>query len=356
VRLSLPRHSFALLACAWLACLCAAFACAAEEIQELEVETVTGKRENAKRNPDVFDPLSDPRWLAGFRETHPTEIPDELKNVDALTRSKAMKRIVACVDGWFYPFSHTAPRDQKPGIDIELLREIAKRHDWRVDIVWADTKINLDVAFRRTIDKRYCDMFTGLAISGEDDALDRHDLIFTRPYVGLGFVLAVRGTGENLKTLDDVKRAGLKVGVPMLSPMEEWVRKEGIPHELYFQNRRVIEGMLKGEVDAGMIWNGAIALARKDFDADFRAVPGYVPLPGQRWNGAWAINTKEKELKGFLDEEFEVMLKNGELKRIVESYNVPFFPPWDDAPAPSTGTFREADTRGIGGAKQSRPQ
>jgi ABC-type amino acid transport substrate-binding protein len=317
------------------------------EAEELELEIVTEQRQKPKRNPDVFDPLSDPRWLAGFRETFPTEIPDELKSVDALTRTKAMKRLVACVDGWFYPFSHTAARSEPPGIDIELLRIIAKRQGWKIDIVWADTKINLDVAFRRTIDKGYCDIFTGLAISGEDDALDRHLLEFTKPYIGLGFVLAVRGKAENVRSLDDIKRLGYRVGVPMLSPMEDYVRKEGIPHELYFQNQRVIEGMVKGEVEAGVIWSGAVALGRKTHQMEFNAVPGYVPLPGQRWNGAWAVNRKETGLREFIDQEFDALLKDGEIRRIVESYHVPFFAPWDDAPKPSTGTFTEKDSRAI---------
>jgi ABC-type amino acid transport substrate-binding protein len=318
-----------------------------EAVERLEIETVIGHRPKPGRNPEVFDPLSDPRWLAGFRETFPTEIPEELKKVDALTRMQKMKRIVACADGWYYPFSHTAPNADPPGIDIELLREIAKRQGWKVDIVWADTKINLDVAFRRTIDKGYCDIFTGLTVSGEDDALDRHKLYFTRPYIGLGFVLAVNGKAAEIKSIDDIKRAGLKVGVPMLTPMEEYVRSQGIAHELYYQNQRVIEAMLKGQVDAGMIWTGALALARKVYNVDFKPVPGYVPQPGHRWNGAWGINVREKELKVFLDAELEAMLKSGELQRVVESYNVPFYPPWDDAPMPSTGSFTEKDSRAM---------
>lgn len=319
----------------------------AEDIEELEVELVTAPRDKPKRNPEVFDPLNDLRWQAGFRESHPTAIPDELKNVDALTRSKAMKRIVACVDGWFYPFSHTAPKAEKPGIDIDLLRIIAKRHNWRVDIVWADTKINLDVAFRATIDKRYCDLFTGLAISGEDDALDRHDLVFTRPYVGLGFVLAVQGKAAHMKSMDELKQAGIKVGVPMLTPADEYVKKEGIPHESYYQNVRVVEAMVKGEIDAGILWTGALGAARKRFNVELTPVPGYVPPPGHRWNGAWAVNTREKEFREFIDQEFEEMLKNGEMRRIIESYNVPFFAPWSDAPQASTGTFKEKDSRSM---------
>jgi ABC-type amino acid transport substrate-binding protein len=290
---------------------------------------VIGVRERVPRkHPEVFDPVNDERWRAGFRETFPTEIPEELKGADALTRTRKMGRIVACADGWYYPFSATAPSSEPPGIDVEILRAIAKRNGWRSDIIWANTGINLGLAFRNTIDRGYCDFFMGLTITGEDTDIERHHLTFTDPYVGLGFVLAVQGKAENLRTLEDVRAAKLRVGVLMFSPMEEYVRANQIAHELYYQNQRLIDGMVKGEVDAGMIWSGALAVARKKYDVDFKMVPGYVPPVGQRWNGAWALPEKEKPMREFLNQELGRMLQEGEIRHIVESYHVPFFPPF----------------------------
>ena len=49
-----------------------------------------------------------------------------------------------------------------------------------------------------------------------------------------------------------------------------------------------------------------------------------------RWNNAWGVKEKETELRQFIDEAFTEMLKNGEIKRIVERYGVPFFAPFEE--------------------------
>ena len=47
-----------------------------------------------------------------------------------------------------------------------------------------------------------------------------------------------------------------------------------------------------------------------------------------RWNSAWVVKAKEAELLQFIDAAFEDMLKSGEIKRIVERYGMPFYPPF----------------------------
>ena len=62
----------------------------------------------------------------------------------------------------------------------------------------------------------------------------------------------------------------------------------------------------------------------------FRGLEGYVPPPEMRWNSAWVVKEKETEFKRFIDEAFAEMLKSGEMKRIVERYGMPFFPPLEN--------------------------
>ncbi len=306
-------------------------AAAQNEVQELETETVIGKKQKwdpKKTHPEVFDPVNNERWRAGFRESFTTEIPEELKKVDALTRIRAMKRIVACADGWYYPFSRTAPKSEAPGIDIDILRDIAKRHEWKLDIVWANSGVSLGYAFSATIDKGYCDFFVGLVHSDEDDDVRDHQLVYTKPYLGVGFVLAVQGKASKVKTLAEIKAQKIKVGVPMLSPMEEYVRVNKMEYELYSQSHGLIDGMVKREVDAAMMWSGALAVAKNDFDVEFDVVADFVPQPGQRWNGVWVVKEKETQLRAFLDDELQAMLKQGKIQSIVESYYMPFFEPF----------------------------
>ncbi len=300
-------------------------------VPQLETETVIGKKQKwdpKKTHPEVFDPVNNERWRAGFRESFTTEIPEALKNVDALTRIRAMQRMVACADGWYYPFSRTAPRSEAPGIDIEILRDIAKRQGWQLDIVWANAGVSLSHAFRSTIDKGYCDLFVGLVHSDENDDIRAHNLVYTKPYVGVGFVLAVQGKALQLKTLAEIKAKKIKVGVPMLGPMEEYVRANKMEYELYSQSQGLIDGMVKREVDAGMMWSGAVAIAKNQYDIEFDVVPDFLPQPGQRWNGVWVVKEKEIPLRAFLDQELETMLKQGKIQSIVESYYMPFYEPF----------------------------
>jgi ABC-type amino acid transport substrate-binding protein len=302
-----------------------------KDVQQLETETVIGKKQKwdpKKTHPEVFDPVNNERWRAGFRESFTTEIPEDLKNVDALTRIRSMKRIVACADGWYFPFSRTAPKSEAPGIDIDILRDIAKRNEWKLDIVWANSGISLSYAFSATIDKGYCDFFVGLVHSDEDDDVREHKLVYTKPYVGVGFVLAVQGKAAKVKTLAEIKEKKIKVGVPMLSPMEEYVRANKMEYELYSQSNGLIDGMVKREVDAAMMWSGALAVAKNDFDVEFDVAPDFVPQPGQRWNGVWVVKEKETQLRAFLDEELQTMLKQGKIQSIVERYYMPFYEPF----------------------------
>ena len=301
------------------------------DVPQLETETVIGKKQKwdpKKTHPEVFDPVNNERWRAGFRESFATEIPEELKHVDALTRIRSMKRIAACADGWYYPFSRTAPQSETPGIDIDIVRDIAKRHGWRLDIVWANTGINLNYAFTTTIDKGYCDFFVGLVHSDDDDDIRAHHLVYTKPYMGVGFVLAVQGKAAKVKTLAEIKAKKLKVGVPMLSPMEEYVRANKMEYELYSQSHGLIDGMVKREVDAAMMWSGAVAVAKNDYDVEFDVAPDFMPQPGQRWNGVWVVKEKETQLRAFLDDELQMMLKQGKIQSIVESYYMPFYAPF----------------------------
>ena len=301
------------------------------DVQQLETETVIGKKQKwdpKKTHPEVFDPVNNERWRAGFRESFATEIPEDLKSIDALTRIRAMKRMVACADGWYYPFSRTAPLSETPGIDIDILRDISKRQGWRLDIVWANTGISLGYAFTKTIDKGYCDFFVGLVHSDDNLDVQAHHLVYTKPYIGLGFVLAVQGKASKVKTLAEIKAKKLKVGVPMLSPMEEYVRANKIEYELYSQSHGLIEGLVKREVDAAMMWSGAVAVAKNDYDVEFDVVPDFVPQVGQRWNGVWVVKEKETQLRAFLDDELQTMLKQGKIQSIVESYYMPFYEPF----------------------------
>jgi ABC-type amino acid transport substrate-binding protein len=310
----------------------------AAQVPELEVEEVIGIREQPAlgiKRPEVYDPLHDPVWQAGFRETFPSEVPEDLKHVDGLTRARALGRLVACADAWYYPFTVSARKAEPPGIDIEVLRLIAGRKSWAVEMVWTETgkRGGLGAAFGRTIDRGYCDLFLGLVITGEDDETAQHRLTFTRPYMGQGFILVLQGRARTLgvKSLADLKPAGLRIGVPVYTPMHAYLNTQGVDNEGYFGNHGVIDALAKGEIDAAMLWSGAVGEVKKEHpNLRLEMPPGYVPELGQRFNAAWAVPARDHQLKQFLDEWIATLLQEGEIRRIVEKYGVPFYPPFSN--------------------------
>lgn len=309
------------------------------ELYELEVEYVYGRNRGPKMGytkPEVFDPLNDKLYRSGYKSFRPIGVPQELKKVDAMTRVKTMKTIIACADGWFWPFSRTARNNEPAGLEIEILQEIANKHGWDVEMMWVNMATRFGPgapggAYDQSINRGLCDLVMGLAISGDDHHMDPNGLQFTKPFMSTGYVMVTQGPARQAKNLDDIKRLNLRVGLPAFSPMSEYAAERGIPHETFFQNYRVVDALIQRQVDAAMIWSGSISQARLDRpEAEFEMVKGYVPIAEMRWNSAWVVKGREIDFKKFIDEAFTEMLKSGEIKRIVERYGMPFFPPVPD--------------------------
>ncbi len=252
--------------------------------------------------------------------------PDEI--ADTLERSKAKGKLLACADP--YSFPSAAQNTDPPGYDIEIMREIAKRGGMRLEMVWADTgtRGGTSRAFRNSILKKRCDVFLGMSDSGDDDML-MGQLVFTKPYVGMGYVLVVQGKAADKKTLSELKDANIKVGVPMSTPIDDYLFTHNIPRSLYLDNRRIMQAMSKGEIDASLVWVTAIAIARREYpDAKFHMVEGYVPEADQRWNLNFIVRKQDQSLMKFIDDTVAELLANGKMKQILETYNVPFYPPF----------------------------
>jgi len=252
--------------------------------------------------------------------------PDEI--TDTLERSKARGKLLACADP--YAFPSAAQNTDPPGYDVEIMRDIAKRGGMRLEMVWADTgtRGGTSRAFRNSILKKRCDIFVGMSDNGDDDML-MGQLAFTKPYLGMGYVLVVQGKAADKKTLMELKDANIKVGVSMSTPIDDYLFSRNIPRSLYLDNRRILQAMANGEIDAGMVWGTAISVARQEYpNAKFHMVDGYVPEPDQRWNLNFIVRKQDKSLMKFIDDAVADMLANGRMKQIVESYAVPFYPPF----------------------------
>ena len=252
--------------------------------------------------------------------------PDEI--TDTLERSKAKGKLIACADPYNFPYA--AQSTDPPGFDIEIIREIAKRGGMSLEMYWADTATRggTSRAFRNSILRKRCDVFLGLSDSGDDDML-MGQLAFTKPYLGLGYVLVVQGKAEGMKSVAELKEANIKVGVPMSTPIDDYLFTNGVPRELFLDNRRIMQSMAKGELDASLVWATAIAVARREYpNIKFRMVEGYVPEAEQRWNLNFVVRKQDKALMEFINDGISELLSNGRMKQIVDSYGVPFYSPF----------------------------
>lgn len=246
---------------------------------------------------------------------------------DTLERSKAQGKLVACADPYSFPSS---AQSEPPGFDVEIMREIAKLGGMRLFMEWADTgtRGGTSRAFRNSILKKRCDVFLGMSDSGDDDML-MGQLAFTDPYMGMGYVLVVQGKAADKKTVAELKEANIKIGVPMSTPIDDYLYMNDVPRGLYLDNRRIMQGMANGEVDAALVWGTAVSVARREFpDAKFKMVEGYVPEKDQRWNLNFVVRKQDKALMQFINDGIAKLLANGKIKEIVESYDVPFYPPF----------------------------
>jgi ABC-type amino acid transport substrate-binding protein len=274
---------------------------------------------------------NDPRVQAGAGELGASEDESTLRQegADALTRMKKLGKITACADPYNYPYSTST--GIPPGFDIDIFHAIAKQAGVRAELYWADTgtRGGLGRALRNSIGKGRCDIFMGLATGIEEDELKEHKLMLTKPYMGMGYVLVVQGKAADAKSLQDIKQKKIKIGVNMSTPMDDFLFSNGYERELFLLSRRVMEGMAQNKIDAAMVFSTALGEAKKEFpNGGFKVAEGFVPEPKLRWNAAWAVPSKDGPLKQLIEESFVALLESGELKKIVESYGVPFYAPF----------------------------
>ncbi len=252
--------------------------------------------------------------------------PAQAAETSGQTREKGV--ITVCADPYIYPAS---AQGYPPGYDIEIIRKIAEDGGYRVKHVWVDTgtRGGLGKAIRNSIAKGLCDVFVGIGVNDLNiDELAEKDLVFTDPYLGLAFILVVQGQAANASTLDDLK--DIKIGVPMSTPVDGYLFDNNYKREIYLGNRRVMRGMVNGEIDAALIWSPSLAKAKKEFpDNEFLVAAGWKPHPDLRWNVAMVVPAAQTDLMQYLNDSIHSLTESGDMQRIVERYGAPYFSPFE---------------------------
>jgi len=248
---------------------------------------------------------------------------------DTLERVKSKGLVFGCA--YPYTFPSAEVNANPPGYDVEIFRELAKRGGMQIQMHWVTTRSRASVqrAYRESILAKRCDVFLNLGESSdEDDATGMSEMAFTKPHMSQAYVLAVQGKADGMKSIEEVHQAGIKIGVNMSTPADGWLFDAGIPRSLYFGEARMIKAMAEGEIDAALMWSPTIGAAKREFPkAAFHLVQGYEPLPEHRYNTRFGVRKADESLLKFLNEGIDELTVNGTIKKIVESYNVPYYAP-----------------------------
>jgi len=244
-----------------------------------------------------------------------------------LERIKKSGVLTICLDPDNLPYSHS--KKTPPGFDIEVSEQLAKGLGVKTKFFWVDTL--RDTPLGELLEEE-CDCAVGAAIDenvGAEEMLNLSGkILFTRPYYGTGYVLIVKEGGPQAKKLEEWK--GKKLGAEAGSVADYELNLKGHDRRLYPMQNSIFTGVESGEVAAGFMWAPNVGfLLKEDPKLKFKLVDGYVPEQGFRWNIGVAVRKEDKELKEAFDKVIQQLVETGEAKKLIASYGVPYFPPFE---------------------------
>jgi ABC-type amino acid transport substrate-binding protein len=162
-------------------------------------------------------------------------------------------------------------------------------------------------------------MGLGVGPDSAEEMQEKH-LMFTRPYMSLGFVLVVQGPAEGKTKISDFK--GMKLGVGLSTPADAYLFDNHFDRSLFFRDRTLLKALNAGEINAALVWSSDLTYVQRDFPngVKFHPVAAYLPEPTLRWDMAIAVPAGDPGLKQFLDDQICEPLarpKIGELRHSV---------------------------------------
>ena len=258
---------------------------------------------------------------------------------EALDNIRKSNKIILCAGPYAWPYTSTAnyPR----GFDIDIISQIAAKEQLNLDIYWAEQKMRggLGKALRHSIMKGRCDLYMGIANSDSSkDEIEEKNLVFTIPYLGVGYVPIANPEVEDFSTMEDIK-GKYKPGVAMSTAIDGYLFYNGYDRDLFARKPTEIDAVAKEEIPISFVMSTQLAKARLKYkDAPFRVIRSFTPPVELSWNVAGVIRGGDKELLDLLNTHLAGMMKDGTIANIVEKYNVPYFKPFENVGSSYTAT------------------
>lgn len=231
-----------------------------------------------------------------------------------LARIKERGTISICANPEALPFSSNNPG--QPGIQVELAEAIAKILGVKTRYEW--------IYYRPQARLVDCDAFMGMIVTEETS---KGPFLLTKPYYGSGYVLVLPKGTNNVKSFFDLK--GKRIGVEFGSWIHYVLDTKGFQTKIYANQEEILEGVEKGEVDAGAVvlpyagWH-----LKQHPNSPIKIAEGYMPEPDLRWNVAVQLRGADQALEEAVNQALDQLLKEGTVQSIFARYGVPYYSPF----------------------------
>ncbi len=247
--------------------------------------------------------------------------------VDTWKRIQDRGELRIAMDPANLPYS--SAREDRPGFDVELARDLAKLLGLKLRIVWLDihreTAIGKllsnesDLAFGAAVDEN--------AVEDDDELADR--VIYSRPYYGTGYFLVTRRNGPQVKSLAELKGdRSRRLATEAGSVADYRLRQRGYLRTLYRNQLAVLKALDDGAVDFGYLWGNVGWTLHATPEFRLQTVPDYVPE--DHWNIAVALRKHDVELKRRVDKAIDKLVKEGRVRTVMARYHMAYLPPFED--------------------------
>jgi polar amino acid transport system substrate-binding protein len=249
------------------------------------------------------------------------------KPVDTWKRIQDRGELRIAMDPANLPYS--SAKEDRPGFDVELARELAKAMGLKLKINWLD--IHRETAMGKLLSNE-SDLTFGAAVDEnafEDDDELSERIIYSRPYYGTGYLLVVRSKGPRVQSLADLKgEKSRRLGTEAGSVADYTLRQRGYLRTLFRNQLATLKALDDGTIDYAYLWAnvGYVLHATPEFKLEL--LPKYVPE--DHWNIAVALRKHDVELKKRVDAALEKLVKEETVTRALARYHVPYFAPFEE--------------------------
>ncbi len=267
-------------------------------------------------------------------------------SVDTWRRVLARGELVVGMDPANLPYS--SAKDERPGIDVELARALAKKLDVKLRIDWLD--VQRETAVGQLLQQE-CDLILGEAVAdnavADDEAL-AGKVLYSQPYYGTGYLLVQRKNGPKAQSLAELKGSrSRRMGTEAGSVADYSLRQRGYLRQLFRNQLATLKALCDGTIDHAYLWANAGWIVHASPELNVELAPDFVPV--DHWNIAVAMRRGDHELKAKVDRALGALMADGTVARILAGYHVPYFAPFPEPKGVVLESVRNSVQPGVAG-------